>query len=263
MNEIDIKFLGDVSLGTHICLFYETQEDLLDTLVPYFKAGLENNEFCVWAISEPLTEEGVIAELRQRILAFDRFLENASIEIVPGREWYLEGDQVDLQKIVSGWNRKLHAALAKGYKAMRVSGNAFWLGTRHSTVFCDYERGLGESILGRPMSVLCTYPLAASTPGDILEVSHAHQFAIARRRGVWEFVNAVKAEALDHSLTPRELEVLTWVAKGKTAWEAATILHISKRTVDGHMQTIIQKLGAVNRTHAVAIALQSHLIRGS
>jgi LuxR family quorum sensing-dependent transcriptional regulator len=50
------------------------------------------------------------------------------------------------------------------------------------------------------------------------------------------------------------------VARGKTAWETAQILHITTRTVNAHVGTIIRKLGAVNRTHAVAIALQNHIV---
>lgn len=61
-------------------------------------------------------------------------------------------------------------------------------------------------------------------------------------------------------LTAREREVLTWVASGKTAWEIGEILAIAKRTVDEHAQRAFRKLGAVNRTHAVAIALRDHLI---
>jgi MEDS: MEthanogen/methylotroph, DcmR Sensory domain len=37
--------LGEISWGTHFCHFYESKEDLLDVVVPFFKAGLENNEF--------------------------------------------------------------------------------------------------------------------------------------------------------------------------------------------------------------------------
>jgi LuxR family quorum sensing-dependent transcriptional regulator len=60
-------------------------------------------------------------------------------------------------------------------------------------------------------------------------------------------------------LTEREREVLTWVAHGKSAWEIAKILDIAKRTVDEHAQTAYRKLGAVNRTHAVAIALRERI----
>ncbi len=61
-------------------------------------------------------------------------------------------------------------------------------------------------------------------------------------------------------LTRRECEVLTWAAEGKSAWEIGEILNIAKRTVDGHTQTAARKLGAANRTQAVAHALRDRLI---
>jgi LuxR family quorum sensing-dependent transcriptional regulator len=61
-------------------------------------------------------------------------------------------------------------------------------------------------------------------------------------------------------LTTREIEVLGWVAKGKSAWEVGEILHITKRTVDEHVRATVRKLGAVNRIHAVAIAIRDRII---
>lgn len=61
-------------------------------------------------------------------------------------------------------------------------------------------------------------------------------------------------------LTPRELEVLRWVARGKTAQEIGAILGISKRTADAHVSEAVQRLGALNRTHAVAMALTLQII---
>jgi LuxR family quorum sensing-dependent transcriptional regulator len=62
-------------------------------------------------------------------------------------------------------------------------------------------------------------------------------------------------------LTARESEVLRWVANGKSAWEIGEILNITKRTVDEHVQGGVRKLGAANRTHAVAIALRDGIIK--
>lgn len=61
-------------------------------------------------------------------------------------------------------------------------------------------------------------------------------------------------------LTGRENEVLQLVALGRSAKEISTILSISKRTVDEHAANATRKLGAENRTHAVAIAIQSKII---
>ena len=57
LRRTGIGVVGDVPWGTHFFMFHETKEDLLDILTPFFKAGLENSELCVWIISEPLNEE--------------------------------------------------------------------------------------------------------------------------------------------------------------------------------------------------------------
>ena len=72
LRKIGIGVVGDVPWGSHFFMFYETKEDLLDTLVPYFKAGLESGELCLWVVSEPLTEgrgEECPAQGRPRIRA--------------------------------------------------------------------------------------------------------------------------------------------------------------------------------------------------
>jgi LuxR family transcriptional regulator, quorum-sensing system regulator CviR len=62
-------------------------------------------------------------------------------------------------------------------------------------------------------------------------------------------------------LTSSELEVLKWLKEGKTTWETSLILNKSERVVKFHIDNILRKLNAMNRTHAVAIALENNLIR--
>lgn len=61
-------------------------------------------------------------------------------------------------------------------------------------------------------------------------------------------------------LSPREREVLQWIAAGKTDWEIGRILSITERAVKFHAAGARRKLLAANRTHAVAIAVYSGLI---
>jgi LuxR family quorum sensing-dependent transcriptional regulator len=58
-------------------------------------------------------------------------------------------------------------------------------------------------------------------------------------------------------LTPRERDVLTWAAAGKSAWETSALLGISEATVITHLDHIRRKLNAANTTHAVVVALQT------
>jgi DNA-binding response OmpR family regulator len=61
-------------------------------------------------------------------------------------------------------------------------------------------------------------------------------------------------------LNDREVETLTWVARGKTSAEIAQILGLTKRTVDFHIDNARTKLGAATRTQAVIKAATGRLI---
>jgi DNA-binding CsgD family transcriptional regulator len=62
------------------------------------------------------------------------------------------------------------------------------------------------------------------------------------------------------ALTPRELEVLRWTMDGKTAWEVATLLGITERTVILHLQNAMKKLNCNSKHQAVLKALRLGLI---
>ncbi|MGH6844019.1 MAG: MEDS domain-containing protein, partial [Methylocella sp.] len=151
LRRTGISVIGDMPWGAHLCVFFETKADLLDTAAAYFAAGLASNEFCVWAVSDPITEEGAKQLLRREIPDFDQHLAHGRIEILVGTEWFIKGDQFDLNKITGGWREKLNGALAVGYEGMRVSANAFWFESKHWKEFCEYEHELDRSLAGQKM----------------------------------------------------------------------------------------------------------------
>jgi CheY-like chemotaxis protein/DNA-binding CsgD family transcriptional regulator len=72
----------------------------------------------------------------------------------------------------------------------------------------------------------------------------------------WESGDARAPELAQHfGLTPREAEVLHWVALGKTNRDIAEILAMSPRTADKHLQHVLDKLGVETRTAAAGLAL--------
>ena len=62
------------------------------------------------------------------------------------------------------------------------------------------------------------------------------------------------------ALSPREVDVLVWVAKGASNKEIARHLHLSEATVKSHLLHIFTKLGVNDRTQAVTLALQKGII---
>lgn len=67
----------------------------------------------------------------------------------------------------------------------------------------------------------------------------------------------LEGEQLAWGLSPREAEVLAWVANGKTNAEIGTILRISSRTVGKHLERIYQKLGVETRMAAARWAMNT------
>jgi DNA-binding CsgD family transcriptional regulator len=276
LRDSGIPFVGELPWGMHICLFHETKLDLLDAAAAYFKAGLENNEFCIWAISQPISTADAIDALRKDLPDFDRHLADRRVEFLSGPQWYREGTEFDPQRIIAGWHEKLSAALAKGYEGMRVIGNAFWIGTDHWNAFFEYEHALHYSLAGQKMIVLCTYPLGASRSFDILDVARAHGFSIARRNGEWEYLEAPEPKQATRTvgrntsvldilpaefpgrelLTPREITVLAHILRGSTNKEAARKLAVSPRTIEFHRANILSKLSARNTTELVHVILR-------
>ena len=64
----------------------------------------------------------------------------------------------------------------------------------------------------------------------------------------------------DDALTEREIQVLRGVAAGNANKRVAQLLNVSEETIKAHMKSILSKLGANDRTHAVTIALKRGII---
>jgi signal transduction histidine kinase len=186
LRKTGIGNVGDIPWGTHFCNFYEAKEDPFDILIPYFKTGLENNEFCMWVIFPPHSEEETKEALRRTTPGLDQRLAAGDIEILEHKEWYLKGDTFDLQRVIDGWLEKLTQALSKGYAGMRANGSEGWLTKEDWKPFSAFEDKLNNLIGGQRIIVLCTYPFELVRAAELYDVARTHEFAIAKWRGQWE-----------------------------------------------------------------------------
>jgi PAS domain S-box-containing protein len=200
-----IDVLGGVPWGTHFCQFYKTKQDLIDILVPYFKAGLESNEFCMWVTSEPLMVAEAEEAMRGAVSAFDKYLRRGQIEIIPYNEWYLLGGTFDDDRVLNGWVSKLEQALARGYSGLRLSGNTFWLERNHWQAFTEYEAKVNNIIGKYRMLAACTYSLDRCDGTAVIDVVKNHQFALIKQERKWDIIeSSIYKQAKDALLQSRE-----------------------------------------------------------
>jgi DNA-binding NarL/FixJ family response regulator len=103
------------------------------------------------------------------------------------------------------------------------------------------------------------YLLKTMPPGELVDaIRQVH----AGRKRIPPAVAAQLAEHLgDETLTPREVEVLRHIADGNRNKDIAERLFISEETVKVHVKHVMEKLGASDRTEAVAIAIRRGIIQ--
>jgi PAS domain S-box-containing protein len=200
-----IDVIGGVPWGTHFCQFYQTKQDLIDILVPYFKAGLESNEFCLWVTSEPFMVAEAKEAMRKAVSGFDEYLRKGQMEIIPYNEWYLLGGTFDDDRVLKGWVSKLEQALARGYSGLRLTGNTFWLEKNHWQAFTEYEAKVNDVIRKYRMLAICTYCLDKCDGTAVIDVIKNHQFALIKQEGKWDVIeSAIYKQAKDALLQSRE-----------------------------------------------------------
>jgi len=213
-----INIIGDVSWGTHFCQFYQKKKDLTDMLIPYFKAGLENNEFCLWVTSQPLEVEEAKEALGKAVPDIDAYLEKGQIEIISYTHGRISGFVLHPQKSLNHLVEKTNQALASGYDGLRFTGSAVWLESADWHHLICYEERLDSVIGNHHLIVLCTYFFERCDTTGIIDVAFNHQFVLAKKEGKWERIEnsgRKRAEVAETELK-RTLENLEEKVKERT-----------------------------------------------
>lgn len=215
LRKSGIPVIGDVPWGTHFCQFYQAREDLIDILVPYFKVGLENNEYCMWITAEPLNVQDAVDAMRKIVPDFDQYVRKGQIEIIPYTKWYIKEGSFDGQTVLQGWVDRLNQALINGYDGLRLTGNTFWLEKTDWKDFTDYEEEVNNVIGKYRMMAICTYSLEKCGASEVIDVVVNHQFALIKREGEWDIIESSisrqktdKIDYLEGLVEQRNMELL-------------------------------------------------------
>jgi PAS domain S-box-containing protein len=229
-----IEILGDIPWGTHICVFYREKQDLIDILVPYFKAGLENNEFCIWITSEPLNTREAEESLRQTVNNLSEYVEKGQIEILDHSQWYTKSGRFDADEVLQRWNEKYEKAVKRGFDGLRVTGNALWLEKRDWIKITRYEAGVNDIIGDCRILAICAYPLNKCGTSEAIDVVCSHRFALIRRDGRWELVESSALRNLTKALQ-KALE--QWEVTFNTTQDSIMLVDTDFRVLKANLAT--------------------------
>ena len=169
--------------GSHLVNFFGSGDELRDVLVPYFKAGLENNERCLWVTGKAFDAEQARSALRAAVPDLDPPERDKQIEIANGDEWYAAGEKLQPYELVKGLEQCERDALDLGYSGLRPMGTAPGYRRLNGLDFQDSETLVQKTVRGRRMICMCSYSTEQVNSGAHLEVMEHHDLAVPSARG--------------------------------------------------------------------------------
>ena len=196
-----LALCGELEWGAHICHFYETRADLVDTLVPFFAAGLAHHERCLWVTADPLPARDAHDALSEQVPDLDRLVASGQIRIVDHSAWHTRTGRLDAEALLEVWIAAEREALAAGYTGLRATGNVSFLASQEPWHELEaYEARVSDTFAGHRIIGLCSYPLGETLGKDVLRVIRNHQCALARHGGAWELVENAEIELAKEQL---------------------------------------------------------------
>jgi hypothetical protein len=189
ITESGIPDLGKIPWGSHFCQMYSTKDDLAQSLIPYFMAGLANNERCIWVTSAPYNTEDAKADFRKILPGCGAIMREGRLKILDYTEWYTSAGSRE-GGITRQWLEEEQRSLSEGYAGLRIAGNTSFVTPSAWDAFMEYEREIDQSLSGRRIIALCSYNVNRVEPTDVFEMVRAHQFSIRRNNGFWEMLDS-------------------------------------------------------------------------
>jgi hypothetical protein len=162
--------------GDHICLFYRTQDDLMEVLTPYVAEGILKGEK-VFCAQKPETLKRLVHDLRFIGMEPEDEMKRGALELHTEDEAYFPQKQFDPSVMMELLNRSIDESLERGFSAFRSAGELSWA-TRGSDQ-CDqvlgYEKMVNEHFPSKPSIGLCQYAVDKFTPEMLDSVLEHHR----------------------------------------------------------------------------------------
>jgi two-component sensor histidine kinase len=257
--------LASLSWGAHLCQFYADGADVRDTLVPYFKAGLDHNEKCLWVAMAPFGADDARAALRAAVGDLDHREKRGQIEIHDGRAWYGSGSDFTAEEVVYGLLTTHERAIVDGHAGLRTSGNCAWVGRAQWPEFQRYEGLVTKGIARRRVISLCSYCLAACQGGDVMDVMRCHHVTLARGPDRWDVhqnaaLQAAARATAERAATEDRQQALIRELDHRVKNMLATLQAIMATTIrraaslDDFNRSFTARVGALSKTQSLLAA---------
>ena len=170
-------------MGSHTCLHYESERNLLDLVSSFFEQGFRTNELCLWVVPQSLGVDGAKAALSKKIKDLNIYIEKDQLELLSHKDVYLKSGIFDQDDTLALLAKKEQDVLKQGFSGLRISGDASWLQEKDWDKLRTYEEGADKLVSHGKITALCTYPAEKFNTNKLFSLSFSHELVISKKDG--------------------------------------------------------------------------------
>lgn len=166
--------------GDHTCLFYRSEESLMEVLIPYIAEGLRRGEHC-FCVQKSHMCTRLLYDLRFLGFDTDDLVARGALDVRSEDEVYVPNGRFDPRAMMDMVMRSLNEALDRGFPALRGAGDLSWAvkGRNECELLLEYEGIVNGYHPGRPLTGLCQYDANAFSPRMLDSVVRAHGLCVS------------------------------------------------------------------------------------
>jgi len=184
-RETGIDVIDLLRWGSHIAQLYEGKDEIPEVVAPYIVKGLEQNELCLWVISD-ITKSEARDAIMKVVPGIETYLNNGQLEILSYEDWYLVEGHFDGQLLLDASSKKCRDAISSGYSGLRVAGATCWLDRHDWDSFIDFENLMNKAISNQKFLVVCSFKKSECAKNKIDDVMNTHKYVLCKSDHYWK-----------------------------------------------------------------------------
>ena len=183
-RETGIDVIDLLRWGSHVAQLYDGTDEISEIVVPYMTKGLEQNERCLWVISD-ISEIEARDAIMNALPNVEAYFDNGQLEILSYEDWYLVGGRFDGQLVLNESSKRCHDAISSGYSGLRVAGSTCWLDRNDWDSFIDYEENMNNAMSDKKILAVCSYNQSRCAKDRISDVINTHKYVLCKSDHFW------------------------------------------------------------------------------
>lgn len=200
LRDTGIELIGEAFWGTHIGQLYDYKDDYFSIACPYMRAGLLNNELCIWIYSNNTNETEIKKYLNKYIYNLDNYIKTGQLLLKPHFNWYLTANSFNEVRVNEHWLEYITKSTRLGYEGLRAVADTFWLEKCYYRTFAHYENKVNKMMPELPFIVLCLYDENKVDKLQFAEVIKNHSYTIINNENKKEVIKNIELIIKDKQL---------------------------------------------------------------